>query len=268
MIVTLLTDFGTADYFVGAMKGAVLSVNPRGADRRHHARGPAARRGGRGVHAARGVRDFPGGHGSRRGRRSRASAPRAARSRVDGRAGTLFVGPDNGVFGHVYERVGDLRSLPPHQRRITSAGTVSPTFHGRDIFAPVAGALSRGVAPEALGPEVDRLRAPAARRADATRRTARSSAPSSTSTASATASPTSRRATCRDEDGRDAARALVIGGREIQQLPPLLRRRGQRARRAFRHLGQRRPARNRRLPRLRRARARRAPRQTSRSDED
>jgi hypothetical protein len=151
MIVTLLTDFGTADYFVGAMKGAVLASNPeaRVVDITHEVPPYDVEAGAFTLRAA--FETFPAGTvhvavvdpgvGSAR----RAVA-------VEGR-GHTFVGPDNGLFGHVYERVRPFRVF-----QLTNANyfrrEVSPTFHGRDIFAPVAGALSRGVGAEELGPEV------------------------------------------------------------------------------------------------------------------
>jgi hypothetical protein len=80
---------------------------------------------------------------------------------VEGR-GHTFVGPDNGLFGHVYGRIGPFRVFQLTNRNFFRR-EVSPTFHGRDIFAPVAGALSRGVRPEELGPEVfDFVRLPSA----------------------------------------------------------------------------------------------------------
>ncbi|HZB47403.1 MAG TPA: SAM-dependent chlorinase/fluorinase [Pyrinomonadaceae bacterium] len=152
MIVTLLTDFGTVDYFVGAMKGAVLSVNPRAriVDITHEVPAHDVEAGAFTLRAA--FETFPAGTvhvavvdpgvGSSR------------RAVVARGGGHLFVGPDNGVLGHVYERVGD-----PEVFRLTNTSffrePVSTTFHGRDIFAPVAGALSRGVEPEALGPPVE-----------------------------------------------------------------------------------------------------------------
>jgi S-adenosylmethionine hydrolase len=151
MFVTLLTDFGTADYFVGAMKGAVLASNPlaRVVDITHEVPPYDVEAGAFTLRAA--FETFPAGTvhvavvdpgvGSAR----RAVA-------VEGREHT-FVGPDNGIFGHVYERVRAFRVF-----QLTNANffrtEVSPTFHGRDIFAPVAGALSRGVRAEELGPEV------------------------------------------------------------------------------------------------------------------
>ena len=76
--------------------------------------------------------------------------------------GHTFVGPDNGVFGHVYERVRPLRVFHLTNEKYFRR-EVSPTFHGRDVFAPVAGALSLGVHATELGPEVeDFVRLPSA----------------------------------------------------------------------------------------------------------
>lgn len=160
MIVTLLTDFGTADYFVGALKGAVLASNPeaRVVDLTHEVPPYDVEAGAFILRAA--FETFPEGTvhvavvdpgvGSAR----RAVA-------VEGR-GHTFVGPDNGLFGHVYERVRPFRVFQLTNRNFFRR-EVSPTFHGRDIFAPVAGALSRGVRAEELGPEVfDFVRLPSA----------------------------------------------------------------------------------------------------------
>jgi S-adenosyl-L-methionine hydrolase (adenosine-forming) len=152
MIVTLLTDFGTADYFVGAMKGAVLAANPSAqvVDITHEVPAYDIEAGAFTLRAAFGT--FPEGTvhvavvdpgvGSER----RAIA-------VAGR-GHTFVGPDNGVFGHVYERVRPFKVYHLTNESFFRR-EVSPTFHGRDVFAPVAGALSRGVRAEELGPPVE-----------------------------------------------------------------------------------------------------------------
>ena len=152
MLVTLLTDFGTADYFVGAMKGALLSANPdaRVVDITHEVPAYDVEAGAFTLRAA--FETFPEGTihvavvdpgvGSER----RAVV-------VEGR-GHTFVGPDNGLFGHVYERVRPYRVFHLTNERYFR-GEVCPTFHGRDVFAPVAGALSRGVRAEEFGPEVE-----------------------------------------------------------------------------------------------------------------
>jgi S-adenosyl-L-methionine hydrolase (adenosine-forming) len=151
MIVTFLSDFGTADYFAGAMKGAVLAVEPGAqlVDITHDIPPHDIEAGAFTLAAAFGA--FPPGTvhvavvdpgvGSER------------RGLVVEAAGHLFVGPDNGLFGHVYERADDPRVFqllhPPDAR-----AHVSATFHGRDVFAPAAGALARGAKPEDLGAEV------------------------------------------------------------------------------------------------------------------
>lgn len=148
-VITLLTDFGTADYFVGAVKGAILSVNPAVviADITHEIPPQDIEAGAFTLLAA--YPTFPPetihvavvdpGVGSTR----RPIIVRAGRS--------LFVGPDNGLFTYIYDRE------PSHQTFHVIAEkyfrpSPSTTFHGRDIFAPVAAALSKGIKPEAFGP--------------------------------------------------------------------------------------------------------------------
>jgi S-adenosyl-L-methionine hydrolase (adenosine-forming) len=147
-VITLLTDFGTADYFVGAMKGAILSVNRAVviADITHEIPPQDIEAAAFTLLAASAT--FPPetihvavvdpGVGSTR----RPIIVRAGRS--------LFVGPDNGLFTYIYDRE------PSHQTFHVTAEkyfrpSPSTTFHGRDIFAPVAAALSKGVKPEAFG---------------------------------------------------------------------------------------------------------------------
>jgi S-adenosylmethionine hydrolase len=161
MIVTLLTDFGTADYFAGALRGAVLAVEPRAqvVDITHDIPAHDIEAGAFTLAAA--FEAFPRGTvhvavvdpgvGSER------------RALVAEALGHLFVGPDNGLFGHVYERADGPRVF-----QLTAANyfrpSVSTTFHGRDVFAPVAGALARGVKPADLGKEItDFIRLPCAR---------------------------------------------------------------------------------------------------------
>ena len=169
MLVTLLTDFGTADYFVGAMKGALLASNPRAqvVDITHEIPAHDVEAGAFTLLAA--FEAFPSGTvhvavvdpGVGSSRRGVAVAT----------PGHTFVGPDNGVFGYVYERVESFGVYHLTNENYFRKD-VSATFHGRDIFAPVAGALSRGVAAEELGPRVeDFVRLPFARpvrRADGT----------------------------------------------------------------------------------------------------
>ncbi|HEU5459805.1 MAG TPA: SAM-dependent chlorinase/fluorinase [Pyrinomonadaceae bacterium] len=150
-MITLLTDFGTVDYFVGAVKGAILSVNPRVVivDITHEIPPQDVEAAAFTLLAS--YQTFPlgtihvavvdPGVGS-------------ARRPIVVRAGKqFFVGPDNGIFTYIYDRE------PSHQVvHVTSEKYFRPspssTFHGRDIFAPVAAELSNGVKPEALGPRI------------------------------------------------------------------------------------------------------------------
>lgn len=147
-VITLLTDFGTTDYFVGAVKGAILSVNPQAviADITHEIPPQDIEAAAFTLLAS--YQTFPVGTinvavvdpgvGS-------------ARRPIVVKAGSqLFVGPDNGIFTYIYDREPSYQVF-----HVTSDKYFRPspstTFHGRDIFAPVAAALSNGVTPEGLG---------------------------------------------------------------------------------------------------------------------
>ncbi|MGB7926159.1 MAG: SAM-dependent chlorinase/fluorinase [Pyrinomonadaceae bacterium] len=151
MPITLLTDFGTADYFVGAMKGVVLSVNPDALvlDITHEIPPHDIEAGAFTLLAV--YRDFPPGtiHVA-------VVDPGVGSSRrpvlvVGG--DQFFVGPDNGLFGYIYERETTVRVFHLTREKYFRQ-PVSATFHGRDIFAPIAAALSNGVAPAELGEEI------------------------------------------------------------------------------------------------------------------
>ena len=148
-IVALLSDFGTQDHYVGAMKGAVLSVCPDAqlVDVVHDLAPHDVEAGSFVLASA--VEAFPTGTvflavvdpGVGTGRRALAVEK-------DGRR---FVAPDNGLLTHVL-----VGATPARVHAITNAGLfryrVSSTFHGRDVFGPVAGHLARGMAIEEVGP--------------------------------------------------------------------------------------------------------------------
>ena len=152
MIVSLLTDFGTADYFVGAMKGAVLSVNPSAqvVDITHEVPAFDVEAGAFALRAA--FESFPQGTVHVAVVDPGVGSPRRPLA-VEG-GGHFFVGPDNGVFGHVYERLQNFRAFHLTNENYFRR-SVSSTFHGRDIFAPVAAVLSLGVEIRKLGPRVE-----------------------------------------------------------------------------------------------------------------
>jgi S-adenosylmethionine hydrolase len=150
-LITLTTDFGTADGYVGTMKGVILGIAPdaRLVDLSHAIAPQDVREAAFMLYTA--YRFFPAhtvhlvvvdpGVGSAR----RAVALRTP-------VGT-FVGPDNGVFGYVMARepVEALVELADPRYRLPR---VSQTFHGRDVFAPAAAHLAARVPIADLGPEV------------------------------------------------------------------------------------------------------------------
>ena len=153
MIVTLLTDYGREDDFVGVCHGVIRSISPdvQVVDITHGIRRYAVRQGALvlrntlpympvGVHVA--VVDPQVGT-ERRGV--------ALRTR-DGR---ILVGPDNGVLSLAWQRCGGVELAVDITRSPHRLEPVSATFHGRDIFAPVAAQLAAGAEPADAGDPVD-----------------------------------------------------------------------------------------------------------------
>lgn len=150
-IITLLTDFGTADAFVGVMKGVILGIasHVHLVDLTHEVPPQAVAVAAFLLDTA--WREFPPGTihlvvvdpgvGSSR-------RPLAA----EGRHGR-FVAPDNGVLTPVLQ-AGEVSALHALARTAFFRQPVSRTFHGRDVFAPVAAHLANGVSVAALGPPV------------------------------------------------------------------------------------------------------------------
>ena len=140
MLITLLTDFGTADYFVGAMKGVVLSAcrQAQVVDITHEIPAHDIAAGAFTLRAC--YQDFPDetihvavvdpGVGSER-------RPIAVRTRR-----FLFLGPDNGLFTHIYENESDHCEIYHLANREFFRPHVSATFHGRDLFAHAAALLA------------------------------------------------------------------------------------------------------------------------------
>jgi S-adenosylmethionine hydrolase len=147
-VITLITDFGVGDHFVGVMKGVIININPdvEIVDITHQIASydifDAA------YTLAQSYRSFPSdtihlvvvdpGVGTAR-------RPLLARS-MDYK----FVGPDNGVLSLIYEHEENIEV-----RHITAdhyfLNPVSNTFHGRDIFAPIVGWLSKWVDADKFG---------------------------------------------------------------------------------------------------------------------
>lgn len=154
--IVLLTDFGQRDPFVGIMKGVILSRAPRATivDLCHGI--PAQDISSAALALRASVEHFPKnslfvvvvdpGVGSKR-RILWAKTKRHS-----------FLAPDNGVLSWLPDKIIECRQVSNEKLFLTSD---SQTFHGRDKFAPVAAALSRGLSSSSLGPKVfDRLIAP------------------------------------------------------------------------------------------------------------
>jgi S-adenosylmethionine hydrolase len=142
-VIVLLTDFGLLDPYVGQMKGALLCAAPQAriVDLCHEVRAHDAVHAGFLLQASH--RHFPTGSvfvcvvdpgvGSGRG---------ILLARHEGR---FFLAPDNGLLSFLIEK-------PVEWWRVRAdAPAASRTFHGRDIFAPVAARIALGTQPQTLG---------------------------------------------------------------------------------------------------------------------
>ena len=151
-VIALLTDLGTKDYFVGAMKGTILSMNPDAkiVDITHEVPKYDVR--GAAFILAQAAKAFPSGT--------------IFVTVVDPGVGTerkcvllktknelFFIAPDNGVLTLIAEQLGIVELYEIKNRKLMMP-EVSLTFHGRDIMAPIAAHLSLGVKPSEVGPEL------------------------------------------------------------------------------------------------------------------
>jgi S-adenosyl-L-methionine hydrolase (adenosine-forming) len=148
--ITLTTDFGRASPYVAVMKGVILSVNPaaRVVDLTHDIRPQDVHHASYFLGTA--VPYFPTGTihvcvvdpgvGSER---AAIYADTAAQ---------ILVGPDNGVFTGVLRKLGCRTAGALTNPRFWRTPSPSDTFHGRDVFAPVAAHLSLGVSPHEIAP--------------------------------------------------------------------------------------------------------------------
>ena len=147
MIIAFISDFGYEDHYAGAMKGAALGINPDA----------------RVVDVCHGIRKFDVLHGAYVLAGASRAFPKGTifvvvvDPGVGGPRrgiflecdGKFYVGPDNGVFTLIWH--DGCRAWEIDMSRFPNA---DPTFHGRDVFAPVAALLSLGKKPEELGREI------------------------------------------------------------------------------------------------------------------
>ncbi len=150
-IVTLLTDFGHEDAFVGIMKGVILGLCPKAAlvDLCHETAAYDVLGGSFLLQSA--VRFFPPGTIHVAVVDPGVGGPRRPLlAQIDDQ---FFVAPDNGLLSYPMSS-GTVRAVRAITVREFLLQPVSATFQGRDVFAPVAGHLARGVPFERFGPEV------------------------------------------------------------------------------------------------------------------
>lgn len=149
-MITLTTDFGDEAY-VGAMRGAILSIEPeaRLVDITHGVPKHDVQSGAFSLYAA--VPYFPEGTihvaviDPGVGTERKGIAIQAG--------GHMLIGPDNGLLLPAARRLG-IRSVHELAEPAYFLEQVSRTFHARDIFGPVAAHVAKGVDPQDLGPEM------------------------------------------------------------------------------------------------------------------
>jgi S-adenosylmethionine hydrolase len=153
-VITLLTDFGTRDVYVGIMRGVILGLAPsvQIVDLSHEIAPQAIAEAAFLLDSA--APYFPWGTihvaviDPGVGTERRIVCARTSRA--------TYLAPDNGLLARILER-----DPPAHLVSVENAEyflpTVSTTFHGRDIFAPVAAHLANGLDPRSLGPVIREL---------------------------------------------------------------------------------------------------------------
>ncbi len=150
-IVAIITDFGLQDHYVASLKASILKINPKAqiVDITHMISPQDVMEAAFVLRMA--YRDFP----------TNANFLCVVDPGVGGPRKPIlvetddyyFVGPDNGIFSYIYS-VENIRSITVLENGTLFHQPVSPTFHGRDIFAPCAAWLSRGIPLHQFGPEL------------------------------------------------------------------------------------------------------------------
>jgi S-adenosylmethionine hydrolase len=153
-IITLTTDFGVDDEYVGVMKGVILSINPAAiiVDITHHIEPYDL------IQAAYIIKHsfkyFPEGTVHIVVVDPGVGGDRAIIALEV--TGHIFLAPDNGVLTLLMDE-GNIGSIVRVEDSRYFLESVSRTFHGRDIFAPVAAHLSKGIEIKALGALINKI---------------------------------------------------------------------------------------------------------------
>lgn len=153
-VITLLTDFGARDAYVGIMKGVILGIAPTAhlVDLTHEIPPQAVTTGALLLRSA--VRYFPPGTVHLAVVDPGVGSARAPVLVVTERG--FLVGPDNGLLHPAATAMG-VKQVRRIENEAYFLHPVSQTFHGRDLFAPAAAHLAAGAHPSALGPQLSQL---------------------------------------------------------------------------------------------------------------
>jgi S-adenosylmethionine hydrolase len=155
-VIGLFTDYGWDDPYVAQMKGVILTTNPnaRLLDITHSVSPFNISEGSYLLDQC--AEEFPAGTIF-----VAVVDPQVGTDRLpvllETGKGKYFVGPDNGLFTAVIAHEGFSRAWQLDKPEFFRAGQLSRTFHGRDIFAPVAAHLADGTAPDRFGTPVKEL---------------------------------------------------------------------------------------------------------------
>ena len=155
-LVAVITDFGTADFYVGAMQGSMYSAYPqvRIVNITHEVKPFNIAEGSYILtHAA---REFPSGTVF-----LAVVDPGVGTERrpivLETKDGKLFVAPDNGLLTGIMGAFGIANIYEITNRSLMRQGKISATFHGRDLYGPVAAHLAGGISPSDVGPGISEL---------------------------------------------------------------------------------------------------------------
>ena len=149
--ITLLTDFGESDWFVGSMKGVIAGISPRSRviDITHRvAPGDIV---GAGLVLRCAYPAFPPGTVHLAVVDPGVGTARAVL--VAEGDGYVFIAPDNGLLSSVFSALEEMTVFRAERRELFRE-KISDTFHGRDIFAPLAARIAAGFPPREAGPEL------------------------------------------------------------------------------------------------------------------
>lgn len=147
-VIALLTDFGTKDYFVGALKGVITSISPNAniIDITHEIEPQNIASAAFTLRAC--YANFPQqtifvavvdpGVGSMR------------KAILVETEDYYFIAPDNGLLSFIFNERNDFKVFELTEKRFF-ATKISATFHGRDVFAPIAAHLAKGIQPDEFG---------------------------------------------------------------------------------------------------------------------